>query len=113
MCVLLRLIDKIGAVLLAHFKNSSNTKKKEGPRVLSAKTQNIIIWENHLLVVFPPISMMQVQSLVISLLLKGRTLTATFTDDILLGSAITGSGSFNRWTAHWPLLRQSFQRKSL
>jgi hypothetical protein len=43
MCVSLRLIDKIGAVLLAHFKNSSNTKKKEGPRVLSAKTQNIFI----------------------------------------------------------------------
>lgn len=36
----------------------------------------------YLLVVFPPISMIHLHSLEISRLLKGRTLTATLTDDM-------------------------------
>lgn len=101
---------KFAQLFACPFQEEQQYQEKGGAaRVVAAKTRR----KAHLLVVFPPISIMQVQSLVISLLLKGRTLTATFTDDILLGSAITGSGSYNRWTAHWPLNRQSFQRKSL
>lgn len=35
-------------------------------------------------VVFPPISMMHLHSFEISLLLKGRTRTATFTEDMVV-----------------------------
>lgn len=47
------------------------------------KSNNLVLKIIYLLVVYPDISIIHLHSLKISLLLKGRTLTATLTDDIL------------------------------